>query len=114
MLANLNHDEKLALAGILKWIVSADPQDSLDGIVDFFNEHNFGDFNAVYKEMNKQFEEIEDLQAFLKTIGNNEAHRLIIKVAKDIALSDAMITRREKEVFIFLKTLWNIDPATVD
>ena len=114
MISKLNTEEKHALTGVLKWIVSADPEDSLEGIDEFFKEHDLGDFNQVYREMDEKFEELEDFQAYLKTITNPDAHKTIIKVAKDIALSDAMITRREREVFAFLRELWQIDPASVD
>ncbi|MCG8571586.1 MAG: hypothetical protein MJB14_15730 [Spirochaetes bacterium] len=113
MLSQLNEQEKIALVGVLKWIVSADPQDSLEGMTDFFQDNHFGDFNTYYQEMDNKFEDVEALQSFLKTIDDSNTHQLIIKVAKDIALSDVMITHREKKVFKFLQEIWGIDPATV-
>lgn len=108
MYTKLNHDEKIALTGILKWVVSADNNDSLEGIEEFFSENNWGDFNEIYDEMDEKFETLDDLKLFLKKIDNKEAHELILQIAKDVMLSDSMITVGEKEVLDFLQGIWNV------
>lgn len=109
MHTKLNHDEKLALTGIIKWVVSVDHNDSLEGIEDFFKENEWGDFKEIYKEMDEKFETIEDLKYFLKKINNKEAHDIILQIAKDIMLSDAYMNKEEKEILNFLNEMWNIE-----
>lgn len=108
MLSKLSENEKMALAGVVKWVVSADPQDSIEGLKGFFQEHNFGDFDEVYNEMNNRYSCIEELQEDLKAIENVEARKLIVDVAKDIAISDVHITKGEEEIINYLKSLWSL------
>ena len=108
MYKQLTNDEKIALAGILKWVVSADHQDSLSGIENFFADNNWGDFNEIYEEMERKFEDLDELKKFLTTITNVESQKIIADIAKDIMISDVLITNEEKSILNFLKEIWNI------
>lgn len=109
MYHKLNKDEKIALTGILKWVVSVDHNDSFTGIEDFFKDNNWGDFNKIYIEMDERFETLEDLKEFLAIIKNKEAQKIIVQIAKDIMISDVIITNEEKQILEFLKLIWDID-----
>ena len=106
MFTKLNKDEKIAFVGILKWVVSADHNDSLLGIEEFFKENKWGDFRDIYSEMDGRFSSLEELKEFLKGIDNKEAQQIIIQIAKDIIISDVFITIEEKEILNFLKEIW--------
>lgn len=108
MFTKLDKEEKLALAGILKWVVSADHNDSLAGINEFFKENKWGDFDKIYNEMEQSFNELDDLKDFLKTIINPEAQITIIKIAKDIMISDVLVTKEEKDILAFLDDIWKL------
>ena len=105
---NLTQSDKLALTGVVKWVIGADPEDTDAGLDGFFTENNLGSYNEIYKEMDKKFNSIEEFKTFLKTISNVSSQKLIMDIAKDIALSDAKITKEEKEVFNALKKIWNL------
>lgn len=107
MYTKLNAEEKIALAGILKWIVSADHSDSLTGMKEFFKEKSWGDFDKIYDEMDERFDELDDLKDFLENIENKDAQDIILKIAKDIMISDVLITRDEKEILRFLEEIWS-------
>ncbi|MCK4796859.1 MAG: hypothetical protein KAT05_05720 [Spirochaetes bacterium] len=108
MFTKLNKDEKIALVGILKWVVSADHDDSLVGFEGFFRENNWGDFNQIYMEMDEKFEKLDEFKEFLKTINNKEAQEIIAQIAKDIMISDVIITNEEKQILDFLEEIWDI------
>jgi|GEM_PF-6216110 len=108
MYKELTKDEKIALAGILKWVVSADHEDSLEGIENFFNDNNWGDFNEVYDEMDNKFENLDELKKFLATITSKDAQKIIKDIAKDVMISDVVITNEEKGILNFLKEIWDI------
>lgn len=108
MYTKLSDKEKIALVGVLKWVVSVDPNDSLSGIEAFFNENEWGSFDEVWAEMECNFYELDELKDYLKTIKNKDAQDIILQVAKDVIISDVIVTKGEKEILEFLKGIWEI------
>lgn len=106
MIKDFNENEKIALAGILKWIVSSDNQDSLQGIENFFKENKWGSFQDIFEKADSKFETIDELKSFLPTINNKESQDIIIQVARDIITSDVIVTSEEKHVLNFLSEIW--------
>jgi hypothetical protein len=106
MFLELTKDEELALAGVIKWVVSGDHEDSTAGIEKFFHDNGWEGYNTIYDEMDEKFENIDELKDFLITIKNDKARKIIIQVAGEIAISDSNITNEEKEVIRFLKEIW--------
>jgi hypothetical protein len=106
MITKLNSEEKLALTGVIKWVISADNENTIEGIEEFFKQNEWGDFNAIWDEMDTRFDSIEDLKEFLTSITRQEAREIIIQIAKDIMMSDVIITYEEKQVLAFLNDIW--------
>lgn len=106
MFSKLTKNEKLALAGVIKWVVSTDHEDSIRGIENFFYKNGWYDYNQIYIEMDKKFQEIDELKEFLLLIKNAETRKIIIQIAGDIVISDSIITNEEKEVINFLRKIW--------
>jgi uncharacterized tellurite resistance protein B-like protein len=106
MFSKLTKDEKLALVGVIKWVVSTDHEDSTRGIEKYFHENGWDDYNQIYSEMDEKFQDIDDLKEFLIKIKNVEARKFIIQIANEIAISDSIITNEEKKVLDFLNEIW--------
>lgn len=109
MLSQLNEEEKIAMAGIVKWIISADHDDSMDELNDFFKDNNFGDYESIYDQMDERFDDVESFKDFLSEITNKQAQKLLLQIANDIILTDSIITPGEKEVISTIKKIWQID-----
>ena len=78
MFLELTKDEELALAGVIKWVVSGDHEDSTAGIEKFFHDNGWEGYNTIYDEMDEKFENIDELKDFLITIKNDKARKIII------------------------------------
>jgi hypothetical protein len=115
-LSDLNHDEQLALLGLVQFIgesnheVTEEESDSIDDIVDALGEEQYG---KVADEADERFADEDALRAFLAGVGRPEARELIYGAALEVALADTM-GQGESELLDWLAETWAIEVSVAD
>ena len=118
-LADLNKEERVALAGLLEFVVMASgqvtdiEQQEIDEIVDALGEDNY---RQAVDEVDQRFSDEDALRAFLKTIERQEARELIYGTIIAAAMVDNF-EGRESALLEWLAKEWNVavtyeEPAT--
>jgi len=114
-LADLQHDERLALVALAKAAtladggVSREEEESLADIIDEIGEEAY---DAAMQESDRRFTREDDLKAFLQGIHREEARELIYGTVLDLTMSDA-ITGVESPLLKWLAETWNVE-ATIE
>ena len=110
-LKDLNGDETLAMAALLKFVVFGDSQvteeerEEIDLVVEEIGEDRY---RAAMDEADVRFADEDALKAFLSKIERPEARELIFGMVFEAALIDA-IEGRESEILEWLRAAWNIE-----
>jgi hypothetical protein len=109
-LKDLNQDERTALVGLMKLIVMADGNvseeelEEVEEIVDAFGEDNY---QQTLDAFEKRFQDAKSFQAFLRTIGREEARDLIFATVLESADTEG-IEGEEADLLDWLAKAWNI------
>jgi hypothetical protein len=115
-LSDLNHDEQLALLGLVQFIgesnheVTEEESDSIAEIVQALGEAHY---RKVADEADERFADEEALRAFLEGVGRPEARELIYGAALEVALADTM-GQGESELLDWLADAWDIEVSVAD
>jgi hypothetical protein len=110
-LADLDKEERVALAGLLEYVVLAsghvteDEQREIDGIIDAIGAEAY---QTAVDEVDARFEDEKALQAFLKTIVREEAREVIYGVITEAAMADT-VEGRESALLDWLVKEWNLE-----
>jgi acetyl-CoA carboxylase alpha subunit len=100
-LAELAHEEGLALVGLLKRVIEADKQ-----LADAMGRHSF---NQMVDEARARFPSLDALKAHVATIERPEARALIYRTAREMADVDGDRAFEEDALLGWLARLWAIE-----
>jgi hypothetical protein len=109
-LADLTHDERLAMAALLNAVVGSDVAVSEGELATLGRvTAAFGDdaYRALATEADERFADEAALKSFLTTIDRQEARELIYGTVLEAALPEA-IDRHESSLLGWLATAWNV------
>ncbi len=115
-LADLNKEEQIALAGLLEFVVMAsghvteDEQAEIDAIVDALGEDKY---RAAVEEVDRRFENEEELRAFLSKIERQDAREVIYGTVMEAAMTDT-VEGRESALLDWLAGEWKIEVSYDD
>ncbi len=110
-LADLNKEEQIALAGLLEFVVMAsghvteDEQAEIDAIVDALGEDKY---RAAVEEVDRRFENEEELRTFLSKIERQDAREVIYGTVMEAAMTDT-VEGRESALLDWLAGEWKIE-----
>jgi hypothetical protein len=110
-LADLNQDERIALAGLLEFVVLAsghvteDEQNEIDSIVEALGEESF---RKAMDEVDKRFADEKTLRAFLSTIERQEVREVIYGTVMEAAMADS-VEGRESALLDWLAKEWKVE-----
>ena len=110
-LADLDKTERVALAGLLEYVilasgqVTADEQREIDTIIDAIGEEAY---QAAMDEVDTHFKDEKGLRDFLKTITREEAREVIFGVITEAAMTDT-VEGRESALLDWLTKEWNLE-----
>ena len=110
-LADLNQDERIALAGLLEFVVLAsghvteDEQNEIDSIVEALGEESF---RKAMDEVDKRFADEKALRAFLSTIERQEVREVIYGTVIEAAMADT-VEGRESALLDWLAKEWKVE-----
>ena len=115
-LEDLNHEERVALLGLMQKVVAADGKVS-DGereeiamLVDAFGEDGY---REAFDEAAANFGDIESLKRFLTNVGRPEAREEIMGVVLEAAIPGA-VEGHESELIEWLGKTWGIETTFED
>ena len=110
-LADLNQDERIALAGLLEFVVLAsghvteDEQNEIDSIVEALGEESF---RKAMDEVDKRFADEKALRVFLSTIDRQEVREVIYGTVIEAAMADT-VEGRESALLDWLAKEWKVE-----
>ena len=110
-LADLNQDERIALAGLLEFVVLAsghvteDEQNEIDSIVEALGDESF---RKAMDEVDKRFADETALRAFLSTIERQEVREVIYGTVIEAAMADT-VEGRESALLDWLAKEWKVE-----
>lgn len=110
-LAELDQNEKIALAGLLEFVVLAsghvteDEQNEIDAIVEALGEENY---RKAVEEVDKRFPDEKTFRKFLSTVERQDARELIYGVVTEAAMVDTM-EGRESALLEWLADEWKVE-----
>jgi len=114
-LPNFSAEEKLALVALLKLCVAADgevSEEELNEIGQVAAALGDEEYRRLVDEADRRFRNDEDLRAFLRTIGRQEARDTIYGVVLEAAASEAL-QGPEPELLDWLAEAWGIQVEVV-
>jgi hypothetical protein len=108
---DLTHDEKIALVALVELLAASD-RDASDEEVGKIEEISDAlgspdDYHRLAEEVDRRFEDVESLKAFLERIGRQEAREIIFEKALEIAMPDGILGR-EAEFLEWLEREWHL------
>jgi hypothetical protein len=110
-LAELNQEERLALAGLMEFVVLAsghvteDEQQEIDAITVALGEEAY---RTAVDEVDRRFTDENALKDFLKTITRQEARELIYGVVLQSAMVDT-VEGRPSDLLEWLAKTWKVE-----
>jgi hypothetical protein len=110
-LNELNHEERLALVGLMECVATADLRGSAEEAAEVGEvAAALGEdaYRACLDESEHRFADETALRAFLRTIERQEARELIFSYAFDLAASDA-VGSGENAILDWVALEWNIE-----
>jgi len=115
-LRDLNHDEQLALLGLVQFIgesnheVTDEESESIGEIVQALGAAHY---REIADEADERFADEAALRDFLKGAGRPDARELIYGTVLEVALADTM-GQGESELLDWLANAWNIEVSVAD
>ena len=110
-LADLDKTERVALAGLLEYVILAsghvteDEQREIDAIIDAIGAEAY---QAAVDEVDTRFKNENGLRDFLKTITREEAREVIFGVITEAAMADT-VEGRESALLDWLTKEWKLE-----
>lgn len=110
-LADLNQNERIALAGLLEFVVLAsghvteDEQNELDTIIEALGAENY---RKAVEAVDERFGDEKALRQFLSTIDRQDARELIYGVVIEAAMADT-VEGRESALLDWLADEWKVE-----
>lgn len=108
---DLSRDEKIALVGLIEYLVESDTavsEQEIDQIQSIAAEIGHEEFRSLAQEVDRRFEDEAALRGFLKTIVRREARDLIFEKALETAIPDGILTH-ESDMLEWLEREWAIE-----
>lgn len=115
-LSDLNHDEQLALLGLVQFIGESNHEvtdEESDTIADVVHALGAAHYQKIAAEADERFADEEALRGFLKGVTRPEARELIYGTALEVALADTMF-EGESELLDWLASTWDIEVSVAD
>jgi hypothetical protein len=112
-LADLNHEQRLALIALIEATVQADrvasPEEQ-DALSDVIAELGDADYRRVAIEADSRFKGEEDLKIFLGNLQGQEARELIYGTVLELAMSD-FVSGHESPLIQWLGKTWQVQAS---
>ncbi|MBN1411361.1 MAG: hypothetical protein JW969_11000 [Spirochaetales bacterium] len=105
----LNHDEKVFLAGCIKYMITVDGKiqdEELTEIPDLFPNVPFDDFESCLNEFELKVKDMDDLWDMAEEIKFETPRDIILRCLYDVALLDGMPAKEEMKFFKELSRVW--------
>jgi len=110
-LSELNQDERIALAGLMKIVVLSDRSGSdeeLDYVHDLSDELGAEGYQKALDAFEKRFADVKTFQTFLRGIKREEARDLIFATVVEAAEAEG-IEGQEAQILDWLAKAWDIE-----
>ncbi len=108
-ISNLEHNEKVFLAGCIKTILLADgniSQAETDDINKLYDVEKFNDFEECLNEFESKIKEEEDFLNFAREINNSDTQDIILGQLFSISIDDGVQGTSETHIINKLKSIW--------
>jgi hypothetical protein len=106
---NLNHEEKVFLAGAIKYMIAVDgdvKQVEVEKIPDLFPEVAFDDYGACLNEFDMKVRDLDGLWGLAKKIVLEKPRDFILQCLYDISLLDGFAAGAEMKFLKKLSLVW--------
>jgi hypothetical protein len=116
MSKSFTKEEKMVLIAVMKYIVSTDglvTDREVDDINDLAEEKGFEDFQAIFNEVDRAVQSIEDLKNLIGNVENEGSRKKILQYAIEFSRADADVNPHEIEILKYMSTVWSIDLKTL-
>jgi hypothetical protein len=112
-LADLNHEQRLALIALIEATIQADRRASEEeeqGLADIIAELGDADYRRVAIEADSRFKGEDDLKSFLSALQGQEARELIYGTVLELAMSD-VVSGHEAPLIQWLGQTWQLQAS---
>ena len=112
-LADLNHDQRLALVALIEATVTADrraSEEEADALADITAELGEADYRRIAIEADGRFKDEDDLKKFLSAMQGQDARELIYGTVLDLAMAD-FVSGHESELIQWLGQTWQVEAS---
>ena len=112
-LADLDHDQRLALVALIEATVSADrraSEEEADTLADISEELGDAEYRRIAIEADGRFKNEDDLRQFLSGVQNQDARELIYGTVLELAMAD-FVSGRESELLQWLGQIWQVEAS---
>jgi uncharacterized tellurite resistance protein B-like protein len=114
--ANLSHDEKLALVALVERFVGADrdvSEEEVDVIGSVVKAVGAEEYDRLVDDADARLQDDEAVRGFLRTITRQEARETIYEIVLEAAVSDAL-HGAEPQMLDWLAKTWGIEVKIID
>src|SRR5215207_3504803 len=112
-LADLNHEQRLALVALIEATIQADRRASEEeesALADVIAELGDADYRRVAIEADSRFKDEDDLKSFLGNLQGQEARELIYGTVLELAMSD-FVSGHESALIQWLGQTWKVEAS---
>jgi hypothetical protein len=112
-LADLNHDQRLALVALIEATVQADrraSQEEADALADITAELGDAEYRKIAIEADSRFKDDDQLRKFLAGVQGEEARELIYGTVLELAMAD-FVSGHESELLQWLAQTWQVEAS---
>ena len=113
-LKDLNHDERLALLGLMEEMVTADAAGSAPealNVASVAEQLGENSYRECLDEAEKRFDDVAKLKNFLKTIERTEARNVIYATVAELAMSDT-VASGEETILNWVADEWDVNVSS--
>jgi hypothetical protein len=112
-LADLDHDQRLALVALIEATVTADRRTSpeeAETLADITEALGDAEYQRIAIEVDGRFNDEADLRKFLALVQDQDARELIYGTVLDLAMAD-FVSGRESELLQWLGQTWQVEAS---
>jgi hypothetical protein len=115
-LRDLNHDQRLALVGLIEATVIADrrvSEEEEDVLAEAIEQLGDEQYRQLATEADERFGSEEELKTYLGSIKDQDARELIFGTVQELAMAD-VVSGEESPLLEWLAGAWNIETKLDD
>lgn len=109
-IADLNHEEKVALVALVEFLVESDTavsEQEIDHIQAIAEALGEDEFRKLAEEVDRRVEDEDGLRELLSAVQRPDAREVIFETALETAIPDGILTH-ESEILEWLEEEWDL------